>query len=566
MTFRAYSLAAVLIGLSAAAASAAQQPTAPSFSGDQNGLVDRAIQREKVVIKMLKERTPLVETYIQNMRPDPVMRQVPESDAHFLGRVEFRNVINDQAFEPGPKPGAKKAKSNSSLKFVSSMVGSMHLEFNEAGFVQMILMDSNSFDREHYNFEFIRNDFLGSVSTAVFDVKPVNRHSVGRFFGRVWIDTKSGNVVRFNGDFSGSEKGYQEFYHFDSWRTNVAPDVWLPTSFYADEADPKSTTSTLKLQASGHVWGYALRSAATNAEQTSVEVADTVDVSQDTKDVSPRMAMRAFEQQAEDNIVGRLFSAGLLDAPSDYDRRLETLANNILVYNKLTLSGPLHVRTLLTEPLESLSIGNTIILSKSLIDTTAVVSPDGVQHDGNLNALLAFQLAHILSGHHMDTKFAFNDSVLFPDSATFRRIPMHHSDAENDEAAKKAIELLSVPELADSQRYFGLYLQQLQVSLSGLKALNEPLIGDALVKSDKDPSFWMAATMPKAERLDIKDLKQQGAERLSGFLNLDPWTDQVVASHTAFEPVLSPSDKLPFAVTPLFIKLNYFGAPADDKP
>ncbi len=54
------------------------------------------------------------------------------------------------------------------------------------------------------------------------------------------------------------------------------------------------------------------------------------------------------------------------------------------------------MRTLLTEPLESLAIGNTIVLSKSLIDTTAVVTSDGAQQMGNLNAILAFQLAHIL--------------------------------------------------------------------------------------------------------------------------------------------------------------------------
>jgi hypothetical protein len=39
----------------------------------QSALVDKAIAREKVVIDTLKKRTPLVETYIQNMRPDPVM-------------------------------------------------------------------------------------------------------------------------------------------------------------------------------------------------------------------------------------------------------------------------------------------------------------------------------------------------------------------------------------------------------------------------------------------------------------------------------------------------------------
>jgi len=50
----------------------------------QSALIDKAIVREKNVIKVVRERAPLVETYIQNMKPYPVMRQIPESDQHFL--------------------------------------------------------------------------------------------------------------------------------------------------------------------------------------------------------------------------------------------------------------------------------------------------------------------------------------------------------------------------------------------------------------------------------------------------------------------------------------------------
>ena len=124
----------------------------------------------------------------------------------------------------------------------------------------MILMDSNAFDREHYTFTFIRNDFLGNIPTAVFDVQPISgKREYGRFFGRIWVETRDGNVVRFNGDFAGSIETMKEFYHFDSWRTNVQPGLWLPTSFYVEESDPKSPESTLKFKAINYVWGYALK-------------------------------------------------------------------------------------------------------------------------------------------------------------------------------------------------------------------------------------------------------------------------------------------------------------------
>jgi hypothetical protein len=533
----------------------------------QSALIDKAILREKQVIKVVKERAPLVETYIQNMRPDPVMRQIPESDEHFLGRVEFARIIGDNPYQAGPKAGEKPStvgRFKQSLSFLGALGGSLHLEFHESGFVQMLLMDSANFDKQHYTFYFVRSDFLGNTPTWVYDVTPLSGKSEkGRFFGRIWVETKNGNVVRFNGDFAGSEKDYEEFYHFDSWRTNVQPDLWLPTSFYVEESDPKSQTSTLKFKAINHVWGYVLKVPAKEAENTSMDVVGAVDQSNDATDASPLEALRAFAKQAEDNVIERLFQAGLLDAPSEFDKVLEALANNILAYNKIEVSSPIHVRTLLTEPLESVCVGQTIILSKSLIDTTAVVTQDGAQQMGNLNALLAFQLAHIIKGHKLDTKYAFQDRLLFPDNSSFKRIPMHHTDADNLEAAKEAVRLLSVKELADGQKYFGLYLQQLQQRVKALRALNEPMIGDGLVKGDNDTSFWMAALMSKGEKLDVKDLKQQAAEPLSAFLRFDPWTDQVITLHTRYEPLLSPSDKMPFEVSPVYLKLTYFKPPAE---
>ncbi len=257
----------------------------------------------------------------------------------------------------------------------------------------------------------------------------------------------NGNVVRFNGNFAGSEKDSREYYHFDSWRTNVQPGLWLPTSFYVEESDSKSVTRTLKFKAINHIWGYVLKVPQKDSENTSMDVVGATDVSNEAQDLSPLGAQRAWVAQAEDNVVERLFQAGLLDAPSEFDKTLEALATNILAYNNITLSRPIHCRTLLTEPLESLSVGNTIILSKSLIDTTAVLSQDGAQQMGNLNALLAFQLAHIILGHRLDTKFAFNDRLLFPATSVFNRIPMHHTNADNEAAAKKAVELLGAKEL-----------------------------------------------------------------------------------------------------------------------
>ncbi len=540
--------------------STTRKPTAA-----QNALIDKAIVREKVVVKTVKERAPLVETYIQNMKPDPVLGQVPESDQHFLARVEFKNIIGDESYAVNKDTSQGSGKVGffkQSLSYIGGLGGSLHLNFHESGFVQMLLMDSASFDRQHYAFGYVRNDFLGNTPTAVFDVTPISgKKDFGRFFGRIWIETRNGNVVRFNGDFAGTQEDQKEFYHFDSWRTNVQPDLWLPTSFYVEESDPKSVSRTLKFKAINHIWGYVLKVPPPEAADTSMEVVGATDVSNDAQDVSPLGAQRAWVQQAEDNVVERLFQAGLLDAPSEFDKTLEALANNILAYNNITLSRPIRCRTLLTEPLESLAIGNTIVVSKSLLDTTGVVTQDGAQQMGNLNAILAFQIAHIILAHRLDTKYAFNDRLLFPTTSVFNRIPMHHTDADNTAAAKKAMELLNAKELEGGQQYFSLYLQQLQQRVKNLKALNEPMIGDGLTKSDDDPTFWMQAITSKGPKLDMKDLKQQAAMPLASFLRFDPWTDQVFVMHSAFEPLLTAADKMPFEVEPVYLKLSYYKAP-----
>ncbi len=562
-----HSALTLLLTLCAFTLPAAARPPAPTapLTLAQSSLIDQSIVRERKVIDLLRERNPLCETYIQTLRPDPVYREVPTSDQHFLGRINVGKIIGDTPYQNGPRFGIKPsflARFKPSEPYFGGVATALHLEFSEQGFVQMLLMDSNSYDRQHYNFTFVRQDFLGTVQTAVFDVTPTTRNARGRFLGRIWIETTGGSVVRFNGDFAGGEKDFAEYYHFDSWRTNAQPDMWLPTSFYVEQHDPKSPTSTLKFKAVSNVWGYARARAADDEANTELTVVGAQDVSNDAPDVSPLGEQHALVHQAETNLVDRLFQAGLLDAPSDFDHTLEALANNILAYNQIPISSPIKVRTLLTEPLESFTIGNTIVLSKSLIDTTAIPTPDGATQRNNLNALLAFQLAHIIAGDRLDTQFSFADTLLFPDRITFKRIPMHHSPAQNEEAAKRAITLLNVPQLAGSQQDFGLYLAQLQARAGALHALTAPLIGDGLVKSDSDDSFWLAALIARAPHVDPASLTQQAARPLASFLTFNPWTDQVVTLHNDAEPILSPSDKMPFEVQPIFIKLAPYAPPA----
>jgi hypothetical protein len=225
------------------------------LTASQNALIDKAVAREKEVVKTVKERAPLVETYIQNMRPDPALGQVPESDQHFLGRVEFGKIIGgdtyavNKATSQGATDSGKFGFFKHSASFISGLSSSLHLTFNEGGFVQMLLMDSNDFDRQHYAFGYVRNEFLGTTPTAVFDVTPSSvKHATGRFLGRIWIETRNGNVVRFNGNFAGTEEDRREYYHFDSWRTNVQPEPLAPYLLLRRKERPEERLTHLEIQ------------------------------------------------------------------------------------------------------------------------------------------------------------------------------------------------------------------------------------------------------------------------------------------------------------------------------
>jgi hypothetical protein len=108
-------------------------------------------------------------------------------------------------------------------------------------------------------------------------------------------------------------------------------------------------------------------------------------------------------------------------------------------------------------------VGNTILLSRGLIDV--------LPYEEDLAAVLAFQLAHITLGHHIDTRYAFNDRLLFPDEVTFQRITMNHSFSDDTIAAKKAIEFLNKSVYHDHLANAGLFFAQLENRSRQLKAL-----------------------------------------------------------------------------------------------
>jgi hypothetical protein len=279
-----------------------------------------------------------------------------------------------------------------------------------------------------------------------------------------------------------------------------------------------------------------------------VKIDDVTDQSANSEDVGPLQAQREWISQAEENVLDRLTQAGLLAAPSDFDKILEQVTNNIIIGNNIELAAPVHCRIMLTTPLESIAVGNTIILSKGLVDTLPT--------EEALASVLSFQLAHIVLGHHIDTKYAFNDRLLFPDESTFERIQMHHTDVDDTEAAKKAVALLDKSIYKDKMPNAGLYFVQLQQREKELVALNTPRLGDSLLNSAGEP--WLAVIAKRAPKLDQDKLDQIAALPLGSRLRTDSWDDKVYQLKSPPVPLLNARDKMPFEVTPVYYKLTRF--------
>jgi hypothetical protein len=556
MTFRKIPLTLLLIILSVASANAKNKE--PKYSQvhqltpEQAALVEKAIGQEKALIKNIQQRTPLVETYIQNTMPEIKLYQVPVSDDYMLSRIDFGKVsFFDKVYQPRgtAKHGFFKGSSSAFLG-LNKVLGRRSITYMPNGFAQMMFLDPRSFDNQHYVFGYVRREFLGSVRTWVYDVHP-KVSGTGRFVGRIWIEDQDGNIVRFNGTYTSSGEENINF-HFDSWRINVQPGIWLPVAVYVEETH-RTENEKIGLRAQTHFWGYSLRLPARESENVSVKVDDAVDKSDDSQDVGPLQASRAWITEAENNVIDRLVEAGLVAplTPGGYENTvLDQIVINLQVPNNLVFTDQVHSRILLSTTIEATTVGNTILISKGLIDT--------LPNEESIASVVAMELAHVVMGHHIDTRYAFNDRLLFPDEATFRKIDMNHSDHDNAEAAKKAMEYLQNSMYKDRLPTAGLYYTQLVDREKVLTALNTPKLGDSLLKADGTP--WMADLQHMAPVLNWDDLTQRAALPLNSWLKTDPWDDKVHQINAKIYAYMNPRDKMPLELTPVFYKLQRYDA------
>src|SRR5437667_2854148 len=534
-------LPATLVLATVPLAALAQQP--PTLSE----VIDKIVSQEQVEVQSLRQYSPLVETYIQNLRADKELGTVPDGDKYFLGRAVLANGVE---LEPLDHDAGMKRK------LLAGVSGFFSTEFVPRGFLQMIYLDMNDFDRGHYKIQYVRREFLGEVRCLVFDVDPLPKSGKGRFVGRIWVEDQNFHLVRFNGAYGGSSLT-SNYFNFDSWRINAGKNQWLPAFIYIEQGgvrDAKTKSIGFKaFRAQTRLWGYDLGNVREEQELNQVLVEAQTPVNEQTQaanDYSPFQAERSWDRQAEDNVTERLERQGLLAPYGEVDKVLETVVNNLEVTNNLDIQPEVRCRVLMTSTLESFTIGHTIVLSRGLVD----VLPD----EASLAAVLAHEVGHVVLGHKIDTQFAFFNSVRFNERETFRHFEFARTPEEEEAAKQKGNELLTNSPYKEQSGTAQLFLQALKNRAKEIPNLISPHLGDR-VSTSLTIVAAVSSAQPSAAEATPAAANGIAALPIGGRIKVDPWNDQLRMLKSKPAGILAESEKRPFELTPFVLYLTRQG-------
>src|SRR5580698_3312723 len=534
-------LASSIAAQTADPAASQNSPNAsPVVTVDQ--AIDRVIAREHDEVATIRRYNPVIETYIQDMKTDKEMGAIPVKDHYFLGQADLSKGIVDHNML-----GERKGKFDA-FNPISHMSGLFSSSYVPEGFLQMIYLDTGGFDRQHYQFDYVHREFLGEVRCVVFDVTPLPKSGKGRFKGRIWAEDQNYAIVRFNGVYT-PVAGINGFnLHFDSWRLNVQPGLWLPAYIFSQESDLKDFLGNhVRFKSQTRLWGYNLKNVGRQEEfsELTIESPNAVQDQSAQQDRSPIEAEREWQHQAEINVIDRLLRTGLLAPSGEVDKVLETVVNNLEVTNNLDVEPDVHCRVMLTGTLEMFSIGHTIVLSRGLID----VLPD----EASLATMLAQELANIIVTKPSTDQWGFNDTTTVTATEALSHFSFKDTPEQIHQDSVKAVELLKNSPYKDKLASAGLFLKQLDADSKTLPVLINPHLGNRIYLADQ--------LISSAPGLEPTKLDQIAALPIGARLKLDPWSDHVYILKAKPLPLLSAREKMPFEITPFMPYLTRYQKP-----
>jgi len=374
----------------------------------------------------------------------------------------------------------------------------------------------------------MKRSFVDEERCYVFDVAPRKKSHGARFVGRIWVEDENYTIIRFNGeqrpDHHVSLPTLREYhwFHFDSWRTNVRPGLWLPAYIFNQEIEKDKDFIVPEFKAQTRLWGYALNPRFREEEFSRIllESKSPVNDESQRKDYSP------------------------------VDKLLDTVAKNIVVTNNLADNLDLHCRVLLTTNLDLFSIENSIVISRGLLD----VVPD----EPTLAAILSQEIADAMIAKPYQSRYAFSDTVRLSAAEILQQISFRDNENEMAEIQAKSLQLLQNSPYKGKLAPAGIFLEELHAQAKALPQLISPRLGNRIQLAEQ-----IRAAAPALEPVN-KD--QIAALPIGSRVRVDGWSSQIVFMKTANVPLVSASEKMPMAIAPLRPRITRFQQNAASGP
>jgi hypothetical protein len=163
--------------------------------------------------------------------------------------------------------------------------------------------------------------------------------------------------------------------------------------------------------------------------------------------------------------------------------------------------------------------------------------------------------------HRMDTTFAFFDQLLIDDKDTFRHFGFARTQAEEQAASAKGVELLTNSPYKNQLANAALFLSALQTRQKEIPNLISAHLGDRVATIADLKGKVAADTDPKTNPQTIAALP------IGGRVKLDVWSDRLDLIKSKPVGTVAEREKMPFEVTPFMPYLTRFGVdtskPAD---
>jgi hypothetical protein len=528
----------LVLGLAAASQLRAQSEQArPGDLPTDPNVIARLNRAEGFLQSQLEDANLIVEGVIQRLAPSGKAGYNPSHDYYYLGRFIGKDRVIEDLL--------KYSRTSSDVP-----PGSQILE----GILDVMVPDWDQLREDRYEYQFVELTLLGEMLCAVYDVQP--RSPAEGFKGRIYVEERSWNIVRFTGVNSHADAMFaglrdkNSTFHIDSWRMNIGKDRFVPALAYLEEVPDDGAQGSPLVAGQFRFWGYDQQRVQRRRESVTTKiVAAGVLIDGRTGGTPPHEAQRRFEKQAEENILDRLSKAKLLAPPGEVDGMCQQVINSLLASNHQLLGEPVQCRLLLTSRLEAFIVNNTIVVSRGFIDVLPDWSP--------LAFVLAHQLAHNILGHKtVDTKFAFADVLRIPDAELIGRLQVRHTEEEESEADLIAMKILKKSVYNARIPQAALFMDSLRYHASGVSSLLEPDFGEHIMDSKRkvrnDPS-----SRP-AEVYDPENTGQLSALPLGSWLIVNPGTGGVEFSQLSLPPELKARERGDFTVKAFMPRLQYF--------